>query len=148
MNEEQCPMLGGVIVARQIDGESVEIRRCNHFQKSCTVGDHKIHIPSGMMQTCAVCPAKAMLLTQNEPPKKLSTYERVTTAAKVMASTAVTGMADEATIARRLAICKTCPQFEDGLCKLCSCKIVREKVFLNKLAHISSVCPDKINPRW
>lgn len=49
----------------------------------------------------------------------------------------------------RLAICRECPNFVAAKtsCKLCGCSCSAAKTLVNKLAHASSVCPDK-PPRW
>lgn len=143
---EECRHLGRVKSTHQRPDGDVQIRHCEFFGKSCTAQDCGILVPSGKMLFCTEeCRGRK---EEAPEPVPLSAWERVTTAAKVMASTLVIGMADEATIEARLAICQTCPQFVNNGCKLCGCTIVRERNLVNKLAHITSVCPDKINPRW
>lgn len=142
---EDCIHLGQVVSSQKRGDTTIEVCRCNYLKASCTRDDHGILIPGGAMNVCAGCPKRNAVIEQ---PKPLSTLERITTAAKVMASTAITGMADESLIEKRLAICQSCPHFKNSGCELCGCSVVREKVLLNKLAHITSVCPDKTNPRW
>jgi hypothetical protein len=56
-------------------------------------------------------------------------------------------LSDQTIIDQRLAICQTCPQFENGGCKLCGCRINRAKTLTNKIANLSATCPAK-PPRW
>ena len=87
--------------------------------------------------------------------KPLTTVERVKSATATMIQTvwryvsSGEGTLSNAEIEARLAICKTCDQFEKNHCKLCGCACQQANVskWFNKLAHRSSVCPHD-PPKW
>lgn len=90
-----------------------------------------------------------------EPPKPMTTTERIASFAAVSAQTVwryvtfQSGMLTEEEMRPRLELCNACPKLVDGSCSLCgcSCKPDSKVRWLNKLAHRSSVCPDN-PPRW
>lgn len=54
-------------------------------------------------------------------------------------------LCSEEDISHRLSICNACEHYQDNVCLLCGCAIVREKNYKNKLAQKSANCPDG---RW
>ena len=44
-------------------------------------------------------------------------------------------------ISERLKVCSDCEHYNNEMCELCGCKIVREQNYMNKLAHKSASCP-------
>jgi hypothetical protein len=47
----------------------------------------------------------------------------------------------EKEIAERYNICKSCDFFQNNICTQCGCNLVREKVYMNKLAWADQSCP-------
>jgi hypothetical protein len=47
----------------------------------------------------------------------------------------------EKEIAERYNICKSCEFFSDNTCTKCGCNLVREQVYMNKLAWADQSCP-------
>lgn len=43
----------------------------------------------------------------------------------------------------RYNICKSCEHFQNNTCKLCGCNLVRERIYMNKLAWADQSCPIK-----
>lgn len=41
----------------------------------------------------------------------------------------------------RLAICQQCEHFDGRSCRLCGCRVVRERAFISKLAWAGEKCP-------
>lgn len=50
-------------------------------------------------------------------------------------------MCSEDQINERLSICENCEHYQNDLCELCGCQIVREQNYMNKLANKSASCP-------
>jgi hypothetical protein len=50
-------------------------------------------------------------------------------------------MADDAEIARRFSICKTCDYFRNSSCLKCGCPINRHRNYISKLSWSSEKCP-------
>ena len=98
-------------------------------------GDNKSHgqSPSG----CENC----------DKARTMTLSDRTISFVKTQAKSAVTGLADQATIDARLAICQQCPHLKNEHCQKCGCACGGGKKYLNKLAHKSSACPDS-PPRW
>lgn len=49
--------------------------------------------------------------------------------------------ASEEEVARRFAICQTCPFLVDQTCVKCGCPVIREKRFISKLSWANENCP-------
>lgn len=47
----------------------------------------------------------------------------------------------------RLAICATCEDNVNGECRECGCPLVRERIYLSKVAWADQSCPKK-PPKW
>lgn len=43
----------------------------------------------------------------------------------------------------RYNICQSCEYFQNQTCKLCGCNLVRERIYMNKLAWADQSCPIK-----
>lgn len=43
----------------------------------------------------------------------------------------------------RYNICKSCEHFQNNTCKLCGCHLVRDRIYMNKLAWADQSCPIK-----
>lgn len=75
-----------------------------------------------------------------EPP---SLMQRVINFSKAAASHAMAGnpKCTDAQIQERYDICKTCEFFKNNICTKCGCSLVREKIYMNKLAWADQSCP-------
>jgi hypothetical protein len=47
----------------------------------------------------------------------------------------------EEQIAERYDICKSCEFFQNNICAKCGCNLVREQIYMNKLAWADQSCP-------
>lgn len=80
--------------------------------------------------------------------KPLSIFQKAASFVRTVGKSILSGKrSTQEIIDQRLAICQTCPQYSDGGCKLCGCRINQAKVLTNKLANPSARCPAK-PPRW
>ena len=50
-------------------------------------------------------------------------------------------MCPETIIEERYSICQSCEFFKDSTCQKCGCPLVRDRIFVSKLAWASEKCP-------
>lgn len=84
-----------------------------------------------------------------ESQKPLTTIQRAASVTKAAKDYIASGgnLLTEEQIAIRFAVCQTCDQLENNVCRLCGCCTSRAKNFANKLAHPLQICPHK-PPKW
>lgn len=73
----------------------------------------------------------------NESYEKATEEKTVTTKQNVSDPKLCT----EEEISSRLSICEQCEHYQDNVCTLCGCAIVRAKNYQNKLAQTGASCP-------
>lgn len=50
-------------------------------------------------------------------------------------------MCPEPVIEQRYSVCKNCEFFKDSTCQKCGCPLIRDRIFVSKLAWASEKCP-------
>jgi len=148
LDEKACKHRRGVASTDKKSG--IQIYRCPHKRLCVQTDEEKNNLGNRFVQSCGSCD----LLELNPPTilpqkaKPLSMIERAKSFASTMVNTAVQGkLAPQSVIDERFKICEQCSHLIDGGCDLCGCNVTRKQNLLNKLANISSRCPDN-PPRW
>ena len=81
--------------------------------------------------------------------QRLSAVQRIASATNVVSQTLLNGghLASQEIIDQRLAICRDCSHHVDQKCDICGCQATQQQVWMNKIAHAASGCPDN-PPKW
>lgn len=132
-NEYKCSICGIVITYNGIDHP---IMICPQKMNINNPENYGIKVSSVEVSDRKVDPASEQI----QPP---SLMQKVLNFTKAAAKHTINGSpkCTSEQIQERYNICSSCEFFKNNICTKCGCNLVREKIYMNKLAWADQSCP-------